>query len=486
MRDVARLIAGGESETLELKRSTALLGRAGETLCAFLNSDGGTVVIGATDDGRLVGQEVSDKTRREIAAMLDRFEPPAPVEVEIIELPDHGRKVIVLAARPQGAARPFTFDGRPYQRVQTTTSVMRQERYDAMLLERGHARRRWENQPAVDVRLEDLDHEEILLTREAAIRKRRLSAETPADIGDILDRLGLRRGGVITQAAQVLYGTRFLPDYPQGLLKLGRFRGTKITGDILDNRQEHLHAFAMVREAIAFLDRTLPLAAHFTEGRIERDDRQPVPPDALREILLNAVMHRDYADPSSYVAVAVFDDRIEFRSVGRLPGGITPEALAGPHLSIPRNPLIAETFHRTGAVEIWGRGTNRVIEECQRYGIEAPIFEEQAGAVVVTFRAPIGPGTSEVRERTGTAGAPHLTRRQTDVLRAAGLPTRAAAILALLNESGQLGSAAILRRLGESTKQRALQTELRRLQDAGLIVATGRGRATTYGPAEEP
>lgn len=366
-----------------------------------------------------MGQEVSDKTRREIAAMLDRFEPPAPVDVEILDLPGRGRKLIVLTARLQGEARPFTFDGRPYQRVQTTTSVIPQERYEAMLLERAHARRRWENQPAVDVRLEDLDHEEILRTREAAIQKRRISAGTSTDVGDILDRLGLRRDGVITQAAQILYGTRFLLDYPQGLLKMGRFRGTKITGDILDNRQEHLHAFAIVRDAVAFLDRTLPLSAHFVEGRIERDDRLPVPPDALREILLNAVMHRDYSDPSSYVAVAVFDDRIEIRSVGCLPRGITPESLAGPHRSIPRNPLIAETFHRTGAVEIWGRGTNRVIEECQRYGIEPPVFEEQAGAVVVTFRAAIGP-SAEARHQVGTKSA--LSWHQVQVLDAARDP----------------------------------------------------------------
>ncbi|MBN2491775.1 MAG: hypothetical protein JXQ29_13090, partial [Planctomycetes bacterium] len=136
-------------------------------------------------------------------------------------------------------------------------------------------------------------------TREDAIRHRRISAGTSMDVGEILDRLGLRVDGELTQAAQILYGTRYLPDYPQGKLKLGRFRGTKITGDILDNKQEHMHAFAMVREAMAFLDRTLPLAGHFVEGRIQREDRLPVPPDALREVLLNAVMHRDYAQPGS-------------------------------------------------------------------------------------------------------------------------------------------------------------------------------------------
>lgn len=272
---------------------------------------------------------------------------------------------------------------------------------------------------AVDVELEDLDREEILRTRELAIQQRRISAETSTEVGDILDRLGLRRNGVITQAAQVLYGTGFLPDYPQCLLKLGRFRGRTITGEIVDNRQEHLHAFAMVREGIAFLDRTLPLTAHFWEHQVFREDRLPVPPQALREVLLNAVMHRDYAEPSGDVAIVVFDDRIEIQSTGRLPNGITIDMLAGPHLSKPRNPLIANTFHRTRAVEIWGRGTNRVIEECQRYGIVPPQFEERSGSVVVTFSLPTAL-SAPTRHQVGTKLA--LSEHQVLVLTAARLP----------------------------------------------------------------
>ena len=169
----------------------------------------------------------------------------------------------MFEATPSRQFGPFVFDARPYKRVGTTTRVMSQEEYSRMLLDRNHSRYRWENQPAVGVRLEDLDREEILRTRATAIEQRRLSAGTSMDIGDILDRLGLRIDGQILQAAQMLYGTRFLPYYPQALLKLGRFRGTKITGDILDNKLEYLHAFGMVREAIAWLDRTLPLSARF-------------------------------------------------------------------------------------------------------------------------------------------------------------------------------------------------------------------------------
>ncbi len=386
--ELIRLLKEEEGATLEFKRSTGELREGLQTVCPFLNGSGGMVLFGVRPDGKPEGQHVTDQTLREVAQAFDRFEPPVNVPVE--RLPDKsGRELLILRVQGTSDSIPFTYEGRPYERVGSTTRKMSQEKYEQLLLDRSHALRRWENQPATDVQIKDLDREEILRTRELAIQQRRISAETSRNIGDILDRLGLRRNGVLTQAAQVLYGTKFLSHYPQCLLKMGRFRGTEITGEIVDNRQEHMHAFAMVREGMAFLDRTLPLGARFPAGRIFREDRLPVPPDALREILLNAVMHRDYAYFGSHVAIVVFDDRVEVRSYGRLPSGITVEQLSGPHLSELRNPLIAEAFHRTGAVEIWGRGTNRVIDECRRYGVAPPTFEERQGFLVVTFKTPI-------------------------------------------------------------------------------------------------
>jgi ATP-dependent DNA helicase RecG len=161
----------------------------------------------------------------------------------------------------------------------------------------------------------------------------------------------------------------------------------------------------------------LPLSGHFIEGRIEREDRLPVPPDALREVLLNAVMHRDYAQPGGNVAIAVFDDRIEISSIGDLPAGIRAEMLSGPHPSVLRNPLIAETFHRTGAVEAWGRGTNRVIEECERWGVAPPSFAEQGGALVVAFPAVVGPAPQVTPQV-----APQVTPQVVAILTAARHP----------------------------------------------------------------
>ncbi|MBN1567414.1 MAG: putative DNA binding domain-containing protein [Acidobacteria bacterium] len=400
-KKLSALLAKGENEIIEFKRSTGEMKEAMQTLCAFLNSIGGTVLIGVKPDGTVGGQDVSDRTFREIAQATDRFEPPAHVSIDQIKT-SKGQNVIALVVEGGQEMRPFAYEGRAYERISSTTRRMPQSKYERLLIERGHAKRRWENLIAEGVKLNDLDRKEILRTRELAIQQNRISPDTSRDPGEILNRLGLRINNGITHAAQVLYGTQFLPNYPQCLLKMGRFRGTEITGEIVDNRQEHMSAFAMVREGMEFLKRTMPLGARFPEGEIFREDRFPVPLDALREILLNAVMHRDYSHYSGNVSIVVFDDRIEIRSYGRLPTGITVEQLAGRHESKPVNPLIAGAFHRTGAVEVWGRGTNRVIAMCKKHGTAVPSFEERQGFLIVTFKAQLVAATGvETRQPKG-------------------------------------------------------------------------------------
>ncbi len=92
LSDIKQLISGGESETVEFKKSTGQLKRAAETLCAFLNASGGKVIIGVTSGGKLVGQEVSDRTLQAIADTLGRLEPPPPIKIERIPLTEERRR----------------------------------------------------------------------------------------------------------------------------------------------------------------------------------------------------------------------------------------------------------------------------------------------------------------------------------------------------------------------------------------------------------
>ncbi|MHB8767287.1 MAG: ATP-binding protein [Deferrisomatales bacterium] len=236
----------------------------------------------------------------------------------------------------------------------TTTSVMPQERYQELLLRRVHSRRRWENE-AADVLESELDSEEILRTSRLGTAAGRLPEATGLDPSDILARLGLKPGGRATNAAVVLFGTRFLPDYPQCGLRLARFKGVDKT-EFLDNRQLHGHAFTILDEAMLFLRRHLPVAGRIEPGLFERVDEPLFPLAALREALVNALCHRDYSIAGGAVSLALYDDRLEIWSDGTLPFGLRPEDLKRDHASRPRNPLIAEVFYRRGLVERWGRG----------------------------------------------------------------------------------------------------------------------------------
>lgn len=210
LAELGKIAAAGESETVEFKKSTGQLTRAGETLCAFLNSQGGRVFIGITAEGRVVGQKIADSTLREVAATLARFEPPAPISRERVTL-SNGAEVLVLSAPAVPDSGPFTFEGRAYQRVGSTTSILPQTRYEALLLERAHGRTRWENEPAVDIALKQLDREEILRTVRLGIEAGRLPESTGRNTGDILDRLRLREKGGLLNAAVILFGKDRFP-----------------------------------------------------------------------------------------------------------------------------------------------------------------------------------------------------------------------------------------------------------------------------------
>jgi len=214
----------------------------------------------------------------------------------------------------------------------------------------------------------------------------------------------------------------------------------------------------MVREGMAFLERTMPLGARFPTGKIFREDRFPVPLDAFREILLNAVMHRDYSHYSGYVAIVVFDDRLKIRSYGRLPTGITVKQLSGKHDSKPVNPLIAGAFHRTGAVEVWGRGTNRVIALCKGHGAAPPKFSEQSGFLTVSFKAQMVAGGSAQPE---SSTSPALVQYQS-------LEER---VLTLLGQ-GALPVSILSRRLGQKRVSGQLKVILNKLLSDALIEFT--------------
>lgn len=158
--EIQKLVSQGESHNLEFKKSTAQLKRACETICGFLNVDSGIVLVGVTDDGRVVGQEISDKTKREIGNELAKITPVATVEVLYFPLNDSNKHVIAFQVTTDSTKRPYMYDGRAFMRVQSDTLLMPRE-YLNQLTMNNAANTYWEDQPQAEARIDALETDEI-------------------------------------------------------------------------------------------------------------------------------------------------------------------------------------------------------------------------------------------------------------------------------------------------------------------------------------
>lgn len=460
LAELQKLAEQGEGPILEFKKSTGELREAMESLCGMLNAEGrGTVLFGVTNAGEILGQDVADRTLNEIANESRKLEPKAELTTTRLGLPS-GRTVVVLEVRAAEPGR-FTFDGRPCLRVGRTTQRMSRDEFDQRVADRLHARKPWDGWPVHGWTIEELDAAEIRSAVRDAVATKRLFATPDEHPEQVLRRLDLLGGDGLTRAAVILFGENDRVTYPIGQLRLARFAGTT-KSEFLDNRQYDGNAFHLLDLAERFLRETVPVASRFVPGQMARIDIPRYPPLAVREALVNGFIHRDYSVGGGAVSLGIYDDRLEVTSTGPLPPGVTVEKLKGTHDSVPRNPLVATTFHRRGLIERWGRGTNKIIEECERAGCSAPEFEDTGVSVVVRF----WPVASQHAERTP-----------------ARMPVpgpRAAKIVQILSRLGPLSAPALLQKLAEDVTLRSLQTDLRSLRDAGRVVAIGRGRATVY------
>lgn len=451
--------AAGESETLELKRTTGERREAARTVCAMLNHRGGRVLFGVEPDGRVLGQQVSDHTIEEVAQELYQLDPPAFPSIERVPL-GNGREVLVVSVST-GQNRPYSYRGQAYRRVGNTSPAMSRDEYNRMLLERVHGEHRWENQPATGWSAADLDLAEITRTLEEAIRRGRIDDPGTREPGEILRGLSLIKDGALMRASLVLFGRadRLGVELPQCLLRVARFLGTDKT-EFLDNRQFRGHAFELLLAAERFLREHVPVAGRVVPERLERIDTPLYPPLAVREALANAFCHRDYAIGGGSVGVAIYDDRLEITSSGTLHFGLTPEALFGPHESLPWNPLIAGAFYRRGIIEAWGRGTIKMAQLTHEAGLPKPEIEDAGGCVTVRFRP---------------------TRYVAPLRVATDLSERQRRVLAYLAESS--GGAAlrdIVTALDESDSPWTIREDLATLKNLGLVRSLGWGRGARW------
>lgn len=450
--ELFQLAALGESETLEFKSSTAELDAGMHAACGMLNTGAaGVVLFGVTDSGEVRGQDVGEQTMERVANAIRRIDPMADPSIFATSL-DNGRSVIAI--RLPASERTHTFDGIPYQRLGKSTSRMPAVLFQQRLLEEAHHANSWENRPANGYTIDDLDHKQILMTVEESIRRQRLTDPNTRDISSLLLGFGLMRDGVPLNAAMVLFAKegRLLPDFPQCVLRVARFRGTT-KSEFRDNRQFIGNAFELFMRAQQFWMDYLPIAGRVVPDQIARIDEPLYPTAALREAIANAICHRDYASRGASIDLAIYDDRLEITSPGPLRFGLAVEDLFVPHESKRWNPLIAGVFYRQGIIEAWGSGTLKMIELNQSAGIPAPEFVATRHSFTVVFR----PSAYRAPSRIET----DLSLLQQEILNT-------------LAASGPVPLRELMRSLAGGAAERTVQENLQFLKSVGLVEYTGR------------
>ncbi len=375
--DFLELLKLPEGKTLEFKRDLSSPNSALRAIVAFANTAGGTLLIGVEDTTRHVrGVQKPLETEERLANLIsDNVSPRLVPELDILPW----RRTHVLAvqvypssSRPHYLKRAGLENG-VFVRVGTTN-----RRADGELIE--EMRRFVRGETYDEQAMPDLDSEalDFRAASELFAPVRKLKR---ADLDTL--RLVTRHQGrkVPTVGGMLLFGKEREAHFPDAWIQAGRFRGTDKT-KIADSTEIRACPAKAVEEAIAFVHKH---ATHGIEiGAVRRKVRWNLPPAAVRETVINAVAHADYAQRGAPIRLSIFDDRLEVENPGLLPFGLTLDDLRR-GISKLRNRVIGRVFHELGLIEQWGSGIQRMTAACRDAGLAAPVLEEIGSRFRVTI-----------------------------------------------------------------------------------------------------
>jgi ATP-dependent DNA helicase RecG len=263
--------------------------------------------------------------------------------------------------------------------------------------------RTWDASIEERASLDDIDPASIQRFLKDAEQTGRLPDAADLAPADLLRKLRLARGDQLTCAALVLFGKDPAEFYPGISVRIGRFGASD--ADLQFQEVVEGNLIDCLREALNQILGKFTIKPIRFEG-IQRIESPQYPIEALREILLNAMVHRRYQS-GVHVQIRVYADRIICWNEGPLPQELTIETLLGLHSSYPRNPLIADACFKAGYIDSWGRGIQKIKDACLAADLPEPTFEEAEGGMRVTLFAakgaePTEQVTEQVSEQVAT------------------------------------------------------------------------------------
>ena len=373
--DFKHIISGGESETVEFKKSTSELRESTETICAFANTRGGILFFGISDTGDVVGQQITDDTIRNIANSIAlNTEPKLYPSVTKAEI--EGKQCAVVSIE-ESPLKPHLAYGRPFIRVGTTTQRTDRSYYEMLLLQRynGYG---FDYLVQKKARLTDLDTEAVYEFVNIANTNRNLNISLVSPVEEVLQKLELVSGKGITNAAILLFGKEPSKFFDQHFeIKAGVFDADKQYDHIQNEQQYGGSLFYNYKQALILLLNSI--SKEVTKQKDHTTENYEIPVAALKEALVNMIVHRDYRQGIKST-IEIRPSTVSFYNPGHLfAPAVTIEGLRHIHPSRPGNKLLSKIFYLAGLFENWGGGTIKIINECRNAGLDEPVFSYDNG-----------------------------------------------------------------------------------------------------------
>lgn len=356
--ELYELIAGGEDSYTEFKRDASQRTDFASEMIALANTDGGQILVGVEDDGRIVGVSNYRQTEEVIINIArNNCNPPLVPLLDLVDT-DDGRVIVARVLRRSGT--PYENNsGQCYIRVGSTKRLATPQERARMLQSAGLFH--YDETPVPRTTIGDIDLTAFGDYYQRIYEQPLTQADVP--LPKMLENMRLLVGDLDGQMRLSLAGLLLFGKAPNDFAYYARISAVRWVGveareDIIDRKELTGRLPQQIDEAEAFVLRNTHLATHIE--RAQQTDVYQYPRPAVREAVVNAVAHRDYGLDGAQILLYIFDDRLEIRSPGALPNGVTLENIRT-HFSKPRNEIIARALFNLGYVNTLGSGIPRMI-----------------------------------------------------------------------------------------------------------------------------
>ena len=361
--NIDKILKGTENTTVEFKEE--INESIFKTISAFANKEGGIIYIGISDKKEIKGFEYTNNMLGDLTNKIVNLLGIHP-QIDCIKI----NKKDVLQIKIKKSTLPVSYKGKYYTRVGNTTREMQGEELRSFFIKGTN----WDGLTG-NYSLDEIDPETVRKFIRMASRNGRLkTADENEDIKTILKKLKLIINGKLTNAAIMLFGNDPQKYFINALVRVGRFKD-EIT--IIGDRRIEGNLFKQIEEAEEAIKNFINVRYEITGEQLTRKNIWDYPLEAIREALLNAVIHRDYFKYNVQTQIKIFNDWIWFFNIGGLPEGITLEQLKTTHPSVARNPLIVHIFYLAGLIEEYGSGIGRIMDSLKEANLPEPEFKEE-------------------------------------------------------------------------------------------------------------